>query len=594
MRGLSIRRFAAACNEAAFWVIKTPMHPIMRTIVLLLLACGAASSFGQAVQPGPQVANFTSTVDGTSQVYGLYVPKGFDAKKRYPLVIMLHGASSNERLALRRVFGKGNAPGESDAKASSYFPEWKDIDYIVASPFSRGTMGYQGIPEQDIYDVLAEVEKRFGIDKDRVYLTGLSMGGGGTLWAGLSRPDIWAAIAPCCPASPAGTIELAPNALNFPVHIAQGGADPTVSPVKTREFVRRLQWVGTKVEYVEYPGVGHNCWDNAYQEEAILKWFGQFRRNPFPDRVRFVSAHYKYGGAYWVQFDKITPGTLAGIDAKFTGRNRIEIATSELDGFTLRLAGHPKFNANRAVELAVDGKTLKMAGGETISLSKQKDGWVAAKYEAPALAKRAGCEGPLSDALDGRHVYVYGTADNPSPEELQKRKEQAEFASHWYTGGDPWGHAKTMPLRAVADRDVSQDDLDTCNLVLFGTKENNSIIAKYSDRLPLALKADAKDYGLVYVFPLGKHYALVNSGLPWWTVPQGARLPGAGWIGPIGVLRSSEMDYVLFRDSWNDVVADGRFGQNWNLLTNAARQARAGGVVSINPNASAAPDRSGP
>ena len=89
-------------------------------------------------------------------------------------------------------------------------------------------MGYQGIAEKDVYDVLAGVKTPLPIDEDRVYLTGLSMGGGGTLWLGLTRPDIWAAIAPVCPAPAQGLEELAPNALNLPVHLFHGDEDRAV------------------------------------------------------------------------------------------------------------------------------------------------------------------------------------------------------------------------------------------------------------------------------------------------------------------------------------------------------------------------------
>ena len=175
-----------------------------------------------AQRTGPQVVSFFSDADDTEQPYGLYVPRSFDPSRSYPLVIMLHGAGSNHRLSLRRVFGKSNANGENDVEATRYFPEWDDVDFIVASPYARGTAGYQGIPEKDVYDVLDDVKKRFRIDTNRIYLTGLSMGGGGSLWLGLTRPDIWAAVAPVCPAPPAGTEVYAPNALNYPMYFFQG------------------------------------------------------------------------------------------------------------------------------------------------------------------------------------------------------------------------------------------------------------------------------------------------------------------------------------------------------------------------------------
>ena len=323
-------------------------------VAAVVLVC-SADAYGQALQPGPQVLTIYSDVDDTEQPYALYLPERPDPSGRYPLVISLHGAGSNHRLNLKRVFGKTNAPGETDVEASRYFPEWEDRGYIVAAPYARGTMGYQGVSEKDVMDVLADVKRRFPIDEDRVYLTGLSMGGGGTLWMGLTRPDLWAAIAPVCPAPPQGTERFAPNALNVPVHIFQGGADPVVRPEGVRAWVDSLKALGTAVEYVEYPGVQHDSWVNAYADGQIFDWFDQFRRDPYPERVRFTTDRYAYDGAYWVRLDALTPGVPAQIDARFTGTNAVEVTTSGLDGFTLHLSGHPRYAPGRAVTVRIDG-----------------------------------------------------------------------------------------------------------------------------------------------------------------------------------------------------------------------------------------------
>ncbi|GAB4031361.1 carboxylesterase family protein [Spirosoma gilvum] len=529
----------------------------------------------QKLAPGPQVMTFFSDVDDTEQPYGLYVPKNYNPKKKYPLVIMLHGAGSNHRLSLRRVFGKSNANGETDIEATRYFPEWTDVNYIVASPFARGTAGYQGIPEKDVYDILADVKKRFNIDEDRTYLTGLSMGGGGTLWIGLSRPDIWAAIAPVCPAPPRGTEDLAMNATNFPVHLFQGDADPAVKPEGTRQWVKRFQDLGVNVTYKEYPGVKHDSWVQAYENEFIFGWFDQFKRNRFPERVRFATKQYKYPSAYWVTIDQLTPGVLANVDAKFSGQNHIDITTANLSALTLKLAGHPNFKAKKPVDIIIDGKTINAQSSDAITLVKRSNGWEAATFEP--TAKRIGAEGPLSEAFASRHLYVYGTGGNPSEAELKARQEMATMAANWANyRGEFLGRIMVFP-HVVADKDVRTSDIESSNLILFGTKETNSIINRFTDKLPMQLSASTTDHGLFYIFPMNNHYVAVNSGLPWWTGSTGANY----FTGRVMDAMSSFNDFVLYKESSRTPIVSGHFDESWHVPNNEAKALTATGVVTI-------------
>jgi poly(3-hydroxybutyrate) depolymerase len=548
-----------------------------RTLIILFVVM-TSSLFSQTLPPGPQVQTFFSGADDTEQPYGLYIPRNYDPNKKYPLVVMLHGAGSNHRLSLRRVFGKSNANGENDVEASKYFPEWADVDYIVASPYARGTMGYQGIAEKDVWDVLADVKRRFNIDEDRTYLTGLSMGGGGTLWIGLTRPDVWAAIAPVCPAPPAGTEIYQPNALNIPVHFFHGDNDPAVNVNVSRDWVKKLKEGGANVSYQEYPGVGHDSWVNAYKDEFIFTWFKQFKRNAFPDRVRFATAQYKYNKAYWVQLDQITPGTPANIDVKFTAANQLEITANAVGGFTLALKGHPQFKADQPLNVVINGgKKMKVVSADNISFKLEGGKWINGKYEAAAQAKKPGAEGPIGAVFSDRHVYVYGTGGGASQDEVNKRRELAEQAANWSMYRNAFlGRVMFFP-RVVSDKEIRPSDFESCNLVLFGTKETNAVIAKYADKLPIHLENSAlANHGLFYVYPIDGHYVAVSSGLPWWT---GQSAQGFRFMPAPAIRLMDFKDFVLFKDGVGTPVAEGYFDVNWNLPESDKTKVKASGVV---------------
>lgn len=558
----------------------------LKTAILMIAGfcmIGYHEIFAQKLDPGPQVLTIFSNVDDSEQPYGLYLPEHFNPSRKYPLVIMLHGAYSNHRLALRRVFGLSNINGETDVEATLYFPKWRDINYIVATPLARGTMGYQGIAEKDVYDVLADVERRFPIDRNRVYLTGLSMGGGGTLWLGLTRPDIWATIAPVCPAPPAETKSFAPNALNYVVSFHQGGADPVVNPQGTRDWAKLLKDLGTMTQYTEYPGVGHNSWEEAYNDEAIFKWFSKFRRNPLPNRVRFVTDRYKYHSAYWVTIDELTPGTFANVDVKFTGLNKIEIQASNLRAFTLNLKGHPKFRSNKAMAVTIDGKALTAKTKDSITFILQDSTWTiqVRPYVVPPGVKGPSAEGPISEAFASRHLYVYGTGGDPSPQEMVARRSIAADAAKWQA---------PSPLlyfpRVVSDREVRPSDIETCNLILFGTSETNSIIKKFTNELPIQLTGADSSYGLVYIYPEGEHYVVVCSGKPWWT-RDGTNHPNPShggfrfFSGPVSMLMGLG-DFAMYKNSLNEAIASGMFEKDWRLSKADSAKMVSTGCVEIN------------
>ena len=522
---------------------------------------------GLQAQTGPRVLNVTSSVDGSQQPYALYLPRSFDAPKQYGLLISLHSEDSNHRLNLIQVLGI--AGRGSMAPEGPSFPTLRDQDLIVACPMARGTMGYQGIAEQDVYDVLADVERRYPVDPDRVYLTGISMGGGGALWLAETHPDLWAGVAAMCPDSMPGSEDLAGNLLNVPLRLYHGELDTIVPASSSRAWQRRLLDADVPASYTEYAATRHNVWDAAYTRAGVLDWLAGQRRNRWPERVHFVARSYRYNSAYWVRIDGLTPGTAATIDARRAANGDIQVTTKNVDGFTLTSHG------NDPAVVTIDGTAVRLRRGQPLSFNKAATGW--RQGPAATAGKHPGAEGPIVRALSSRQIYVYGTVGAQTDEELAERRKVAEAAANWSTVRS---HLLLM-LPVKADREVTAAEIESSDLVLFGTADSNALVARFASRLPIELRPDAADYGLLFIAPMGKHYVLVNSGLPWWTGLDETTVAGYPWM-PVKYRELLGFgDYVLFRGNANQVVAEGRFDANWKVPSNAAASLTAAGTVRI-------------
>jgi pimeloyl-ACP methyl ester carboxylesterase len=514
----------------------------MKWFALIAALTLATALPAQTLPPGPQVLSFYSPLDDTDQPYAIYIPDGYNPARPWPLVVSLHGAFSNHRVNLRRVFGQGNRPGESDAEAMRYFPALPSVPFLVASPLARGTMGYRGVAESDVWAMLADVKKRFNVDEERTYLTGLSMGGGGTLELGLKRPDVWAAIVPLCPVPPAFDEHHAGNALNVPVHFHHGVDDKVVPVTVSRHWSKLMREAGVQVEVKEYPGVQHNVWDPAYQDAGLFKWLSQHRRQRFPDRVLYASADPFHSTAYWVRFDKFEPGSTARIDARFTAPNRVEVRAWNLPAFSLHLDGHPRYNPKQEFVIVINGEERRFAAGAALQIGEPAP--------APPLVRHV---------TSRRHIYVYGTADNPPPPERARRRDLAAQAADWSGGGRRLFY---LP-RVVSDREVRPSDLEG-NLILFGNAKTNRLVAGLGAQAPVALR-DGHDatHGLIYAVPGQKPgtVTVVHQGLPWWQGGERTQRGGYNFLPLQHRILMSIDQFLLFRGAVSDVLAEGFLDQ---------------------------------
>mgnify|MGYP000846974633 CR=1 FL=1 len=250
-----------------------------RTAAMLAVAVSAAPAAAD-----PEAKTFAAA-GGKSIPYRLIRPDGVEAGKKYPLVLVLHGAGergADNAKQLIHVWEKGTGPlGRPEfaaAKAFAVLPQCPDGKQWVNVPWAKGSYTSPAVSEPlDLALQLVDAAiKEHPIDPDRVYVMGLSMGGYGTFDAVQRRPDLFAAAVPICAAM---DVSKAKAVAHVPMWIFHGDKDTVVPPSGSRDAVAALRAAGGTPRYTEYAGVGHNSWTPAFRERELWDWmFTQTRR----------------------------------------------------------------------------------------------------------------------------------------------------------------------------------------------------------------------------------------------------------------------------------------------------------------------------
>lgn len=226
-----------------------------------------------------------TTSDGAYQ-YQIFIPPQWSQSEKWPVIVFLHGAGprgddnrAQTRTGIRLLI----------AQAHDRFPA------LVVCPQCR-TGARWTRPDMDmmVLTALDQSIQEFNGDPDRVYLTGLSLGGYATWELARRHPDRWAAIVPCCggvlwrgervDALPTDTAfadpyaTMASTVAAIPAWVFHGQADPTVPVSESRQMVAVLHSLEADVRYTEYPNIGHDSWDKAYTEPNLLGWLLSHKR----------------------------------------------------------------------------------------------------------------------------------------------------------------------------------------------------------------------------------------------------------------------------------------------------------------------------
>lgn len=191
--------------------------------------------------------------------YVQYLPKDYDENKKYPLVFFLHGAGERgEDLDRAGIHGYMRYVKEEGA-------EYPFIYIGPQCPYDK----FWGCYTESLLAFLDYICETLPIDRDRIYLTGLSMGGTGTWMLAMAAPERFAAIAPICGS---GIYWNGCTLSNIPIMVYHGDCDLAVPIENSIEMVRSVNMNGGNAQIKVLYGVKHNAWDYAYKGDELYTW----------------------------------------------------------------------------------------------------------------------------------------------------------------------------------------------------------------------------------------------------------------------------------------------------------------------------------
>ncbi len=497
-----------------------------------------------AESTGPTVRGYRSRVDSSIQPYGLVVPSSWrpNSGKRWRLDLWFHGRG--EQLSeLAFIHDRIRSLGE-----------FTPPDTFVLHLYGRYCNGSRFAGETDLWEALADVQRLYPIDEDRLVVRGFSLGGASCWHITVHHAWRFAASAPGAGFSETAEFldvfqneKLQPfpwepklwrlhdataNALNLamtPVVAYSGAEDRQIQAARAVE--RSMASHGMDLTHLIAPKTGHRYDPNTKAElNRRIDAIAHLGRIRVPQRVLFTTHSLRYPRMAWVNVEAIAqhwdPATVV---ADWTD-NSVRVACTNVTALTLDFGpGESPFDPRRPVRVEIQSDALKP---EVISLGKpgsdrsfrgslhhSTTGWTAGPPSPEGLVKRHGLQGPIDDAFMDRFVFVRPSGQPFFPAVGSWANSEMERAIK------EWRRHYRGDVIVMDDSAVTDEELARSHMVIWGDPASNKLLARISDKLPIrwtpdALLANGKSHDpashvpvMVFPNPLNPaRYVVLNSG----------------------------------------------------------------------------------
>jgi hypothetical protein len=538
---------------------------------------------------GPIVRGYISKIDGSVQPYGLVLPATLNRKSphQHRLDFWFHGRGE--------VLSELNFVNDRRKNPGQFTPP----DTIVLHPYGRYCNANKFAGEIDSLEALEAVKRDYRIDDDRISVRGFSMGGAACWQFAVHYSDRWFAAAPGAGFSETPDFlkvfqkedvkptwyeqklwhwydctDYALNLANLPTVAYSGEKDSQKQAADI--MAKALEKEGMVLTHIIGPNTAHSYEPNAKKEvDRRIDALAKQGRNPVPEAVRFTTYTLRYPKMYWVQIDGMGEHwEKATVDARVS-RDTVAIATRNVTALSLNFGpGECPLPLKRPGSFIVidgtrlQGPQLQSDRSWNVRLRREGDAWKIATDEAETgLRKRPGLQGPIDDALMDSFIFVRPTGKS-AHESIDKwvHAELDRAIEHWRR------HFRGE-ARVKDDKDITEEDIKSANLILWGDASSNKLIGEIQSQLPIKWEKEkiavgeqsypSEHHALIAIYPNPKNpsrYVVLNSSftfrdfaylnnarqvakLPDWAIVDVRTPPDALWPGKI-------VDANFFDEAW--------------------------------------------
>ena len=511
---------------------------------------------------GKLALGYRSRIDGSIQPYGLIVPGNYDPRQSMRLDVVLHGSTRPVGMSELRFMARFDEGDEAN-------PSAPNLPYLELHPLGRVENCYRWAGETDVFEAIEDVCKRFNIDRSQIVLRGMSMGASGTWHLGLKHPHRFIALGPYCgyvdthrfSETPLPNFvkvgplpehqELGLHMLDSVDYAANAGIIPAVACMGEKDVFFQahvlmgdaMRREGLTMTNLISPDTGHVIDPTTHAEQMkLIAEHIQHRHHRVPSQLRFVTWTLKYSQSHWLQVLGLDQHyARAEISARLLGEVVEVDEPKNITRFAIRtdwgrnpfdqdvaLPGEsPTRLATIPVEVCIGDLKIPIPKErrtrQTTFVFSRRQAWTLDDDAAPASihGKRPGLQGPIDDAFTTPFLCVRGTGQPWNP------AVQAYADASLQRFADEWHHYFRGELPIKPDTAVTQRDLQTKNLILFGDPGSNSWIAKALPQLPVSWTRESVRIGtseysstnhvpaLIAPNPLNDatgHYLVLNSG----------------------------------------------------------------------------------